>query len=465
MKFTQFDFFEIYRRLGISPKVYTFVDSLSDELKQRFAAIDKRAEYNQLKVLAAMQECRVSEACMLGTTGYGYNDIGRDTLEAVYAKVFGAEAALVRPQITCGTHALAIALSAVLRPGDEVLSVTGKPYDTLEEVIGIRPSRGSLKEFGVKYRQVDLLSDGSPDYSGIKAAMNDKTKMVIIQRSKGYQTRPTLSVATIREIIGFIRLVRQGIVVMVDNCYGEFVDMEEPSRADADLTVGSLIKNPGGGLAATGGYIVGRSRYIDYCAARLTSPGLGKEVGASLGMNPSFYQGLFMAPTVVAAALKGAVLAANAYERLGFSVLPNGKEDRHDIIQAITLGSPEAVIEFCKGIQEASPVDSHVSPEPWAMPGYDSDVIMAAGAFVSGSSIELSADGPIKEPYTVYFQGGLTFDHARVGIMKSIQRLSDAGLLELPGPPKKVTLLDIIEEDKKEQREREREKNARKKKK
>lgn len=463
MTLSQFDLFEAYQRLKISPKVYTFVDSKADKMQQRFAAIDLRAQYNQLKVLAAMQECQVSEACMTGTTGYGYNDLGRDKLEEVYAKVFKAEAALVRPQITCGTHALSVALSAMLRPGDELLSVTGKPYDTLEEVIGIRPSKGSLKEYGVTYRQVDLLPGGAPNYSGIKNAINSKTRVIAIQRSKGYETRPTLPVKLIGEIIGFIRLIKPGVVVMVDNCYGEFVDVEEPSEVGADLVVGSLIKNPGGGLAPTGGYIVGKRPYIDYCAARLTSPGLGKEVGASLGMNQAFFQGLFLAPTVVAGALKGAMLAANVYEELGFPVMPNGKAQYHDIIQTITLGSAEAVIEFCKGIQEASPVDSHVSPEPWAMPGYDSEVIMAAGAFVSGSSIELSADGPIKEPYVVYFQGGLTFEHAKVGIMRSLQRLVDAKLAEFPKPPKKLTLMDIIEDEQKEREKEEKKKEEQKK--
>lgn len=446
MKLSQFDIFELYQDLNISPKVYGYVDGFEDKLKQRFGAIDKRAEFNQLKVLRAMQECRVSEACLLGTTGYGYNDLGRDTLEKVYARVFEAESALVRPQITCGTHALSVALSAILRPGDELLSVTGKPYDTLEEVIGIRPSKGSLKEFGISYRQTDLLPDGNPDYAGIKNAINDKTKMIAIQRSKGYQTRPTLSVSLIGEIIGFIRMIKPDVVVMVDNCYGEFVDVKEPTQVGADLCVGSLIKNPGGGLAATGGYIVGKAKYVEYCARRLTSPGLGKEVGASLGMNQPFYQGFFMAPTVVAGAIKGAILSAAVYEALGFDVHPKSKEDRYDIIQAVTLGTPQGVVEFCKGIQEAAPVDSHVSPEPWDMPGYDSDVIMAAGTFVSGSSIELSADGPIKPPYTVYFQGGLTFNHARVGVMRSLQRLIDAGLAELPKPPKKVRLIDLIED-------------------
>ena len=391
--------------------------------------IDETAEYNQLKVTAAMQECRVSEACLLGTTGYGYNDLGRDTLEQVYAALFHTEDALVRPQITCGTHALALALMSNLRPGDELLSPVGKPYDTLEEVIGIRPSKGSLKEYGISYRQVDLLPDGSFDYDGIRAAIQEKTKLVTIQRSKGYQTRPTLSVTRIGELIRFIKDIRPDIICMVDNCYGEFVETIEPTDVGADMVVGSLIKNPGGGLAPIGGYIAGRKECVENAAFRLTSPGLGKEVGASLGVLSSFYQGLFLAPTVTASALKGAIFAASLYEKIGFRVLPNGQESRHDIIQAVTFGSPEGVIAFCQGIQAAASVDSFVTPEPWDMPGYDAKVIMAAGAFVSGSSIELSADGPIKPPYAVYFQGGLTFPHAKLGILKTLQNLIDNGLV------------------------------------
>lgn len=422
----------VYESIGISKTVRKYGEEILKGLKERFDRIDETAEYNQLKVIRAMQENRVSEACLYASSGYGYNDIGRDTLEKVYASVFRTEDALVRPQITCGTHALAVALSGNLRPGDELLSPVGKPYDTLEEVIGIRPSNGSLAEYGVTYRQVDLLPDGSFDYEGIRNAVTDKTRMVTIQRSKGYQTRPTLSVKRIGELIAFLKSIRPDLICMVDNCYGEFVEPAEPSEAGADLIVGSLIKNPGGGLAPAGGYIAGKRQYVENVAYRLTSPGLGKEVGASLGVNQSFYQGFFLAPYVTASALKGAIFAANVYERLGFPVLPNGTESRHDIIQAVTLGSPEAVIAFCRGIQAAAPVDSHVAPEPWAMPGYDSDVIMAAGAFVQGSSIELSADGPIKPPYAVYFQGGLTWAHAKLGILMSLQKLVDAGLASLP---------------------------------
>jgi cystathionine beta-lyase family protein involved in aluminum resistance len=420
---------EQYQKFGISGEVYAYGKRILESLQERFGRIDEIAEYNQLKVVHAMQECSVSEACLLGTTGYGYNDLGRDTLENVYAHIFHTEAALVRPQITCGTHALALALMSNLRPGDELLSPVGKPYDTLEEVIGIRPSKGSLKEYGVSYRQVDLLPDGAFDYDGIRAAVNDRTKLVTIQRSKGYQTRPTLSVERIGELIAFIKDIKPDIICMVDNCYGEFVETSEPSDVGADMVVGSLIKNPGGGLAPIGGYIAGKAECVENAAYRLTSPGLGREVGASLGVLPSFYQGLFLAPTVTANALKGAIFAANIYEQLGFYVIPDGRESRHDIIQAVTLGSPEGVIAFCQGIQAAAPVDSFVTPEPWDMPGYDSQVIMAAGAFVSGSSIELSADAPIAPPYAVYFQGGLTFPHAKLGILKSLQNLIDNGIV------------------------------------
>jgi cystathionine beta-lyase family protein involved in aluminum resistance len=379
-----------------------------------------------------MQKNKVSEACMLGTTGYGYNDLGRDTLEKVYSDIFHTEDALVRAQITCGTHALALALMSNLRPGDELLAPAGKPYDTLEEVIGIRESRGSLKEYGISYRQVDLLNNKDFDYEGIKNAINEKTKLVAIQRSKGYQTRPSFSVDQIGELISFIRSIKPEVIIMVDNCYGEFTEEKEPSDVGADMVVGSLIKNPGGGLAPLGGYICGKKECVENAAYRLTAPGLGKEVGAALGVLKDFYQGLFLAPTVVASALKGAIFAANVYERLGFFVIPDSKEERHDIIQAVTFNDKDKMIAFCQGIQSASPIDSFVNPEPWAMPGYDSDVIMAAGAFISGSSIELSADGPIKPPYSVYFQGGLTFPHVKLGIIKSFQTLYERNLVEIP---------------------------------
>lgn len=420
---------EQYLSMGISEEVYDFCDSILKELKPRFEVIDEVAEYNQLKVLKAMQKNQVSEACLLGTTGYGYNDIGRETLEAVYADVFHAEGALVRPQITCGTHALQLALMSNLRPGDEILSPVGKPYDTLEEVIGIRPSKGSLAEYGISYKQVNLLSDGEFDFEGIKQAISEKTKLVTIQRSKGYETRPTLSVKRIGELIAFVKNIRSDIICMVDNCYGEFVETIEPTDVGADMCVGSLIKNPGGGLAPIGGYIVGKKECVENAAYRLTSPGLGKEVGASLGILPAFFQGFFLAPTVTAGALKGAIFAANIYEKLGFKVVPNGSESRHDIIQSVSFGMAEGVIAFCQGIQSAAPVDSHLTVEPWDMPGYDAKVIMAAGAFVSGSSIELSADGPIKPPYAVYFQGGLTWQHAKYGIMNSLEHIVKANIV------------------------------------
>ena len=421
---------ELYAQLGISSAVYDFGKSVEDSLKERFEKFDKTAEYNQMKVIRAMQKNRVSEACFGASSGYGYNDLGRETLEQVYADTFHTEACLVRPQITCGTHALAIALFGNLRPGDELLSPVGKPYDTLEEVIGIRPSNGSLAEYGVKYRQVDLLEDGTFDYENIRKAVNEKTKLVTIQRSKGYQTRPSFSVKQIGELIAFVKKIKPEVICMVDNCYGEFVETIEPTDVGADMIVGSLIKNPGGGLAPIGGYIAGKKECVDRASYRLSAPGLGKEVGASLGLNQQLYQGFFLSPTVVAGALKGAIFAANVYERLGYGVVPNGSESRHDIIQAITFGSAQGVISFCKGIQAAAPVDSFVTPEPWDMPGYDSQVIMAAGAFVQGSSIELSADGPIKPPYAVYFQGGLTWYHAKLGILKSLQQLLDDGVLK-----------------------------------
>ena len=424
-------FYEAYKNLGISKEVYEFGEKIIDGLKDRFDKIDKIAEYNQCKVLSAMKKNRVDVACFAASTGYGYNDLGRDKIERVYADTFHTEAALVRPQIVCGTHALTVALSANLLPGDELLSPVGKPYDTLEEVIGIRESKCSLKEYGVTYRQVELLPDGTFDYDNIAKAINEKTALITIQRSKGYQTRPTFSVKQIAELIAFVKKVKPSVKVMVDNCYGEFVETEEPSDYGADMVVGSLIKNPGGGLAPIGGYICGTKECVDRCSYRLSAPGLGQEVGASLGVLTSFYQGFFLAPTVVAGAVKGAIFAANIYEKLGFKVVPNAMEDRHDIIQAVELKSEKGMLAFCKGIQEAAPVDSYVTPVPGDMPGYESQVIMAAGAFVQGSSIELSADGPIREPYAVFFQGGLTWAHAKVGILMSLQEMLNAGLVTL----------------------------------
>ena len=421
----------IYEQLGISKEVWAFGQKTEEKLKERFEEFDRNAEYNQLKVIHAMQENRVSEGCFNYVSGYGYNDQGRDTLEDVYASVFHTEAALVRPQITCGTHALALALAANLRPGDTLLSPVGKPYDTLEEVIGIRPSKGSLAEYGISYKQVELLEDGTFDYDSIRKAINEKTRLVEIQRSKGYQTRPSFSVKQIGELIAFVKSIKPDVICMVDNCYGEFVDTIEPSDVGADMVVGSLIKNPGGGLAPIGGYIAGTKECVENASYRMTCPGLGSEVGATLGVNRSFFQGFFLAPMVTKGALKGAVFAANIYERLGFPVIPNSTEERQDIIQAVSLGTPDGLIAFCKGIQAAAPVDSYVDPEPWDMPGYDSQVIMAAGAFVQGSSIELSADGPMKPPYAVYFQGGLTWEHAKLGVLMSLQKMVDKGLVTL----------------------------------
>ena len=422
---------EMYKNMGICDEVYDYCDNIIKSLHDRFEEIDKNAEYNQMKVIKAMQDNKVAEMHLSGTTGYGYNDDGRDTLEKVYSDIFKTEDALVRPQIICGTHALNVALSSNLRPGDELLSPVGKPYDTMDEIIGIRPSKVSLAEYGITYAQVDLLPDGGFDYEGIKNAINERTKLVTIQRSKGYASRPTLSVERIGELISFIKGIKPDVICMVDNCYGEFVERIEPSQVGADMIVGSLIKNPGGGLAPCGGYIAGKKECVEQAAYRLSSPGLEKEVGATLGVNQSFYQGLFLSPVVVSGALKGAIFAANVYEKAGFVVRPDGSEPRYDIIQAVELGSADGLLAFCKGIQAAAPVDSFVTPEPWPMPGYDSDVIMAAGAFVQGSSIELSADGPLKEPYSVFFQGGLTWYHAKLGIMMSVQKMFEKDLIKL----------------------------------
>ena len=422
---------QLYEEMGLSAAVCQRGELVLERLEDRFKAIDRRAEYNQAKVLAAMQHSRIGANHFAATTGYGYDDEGRERLEQVYAHVFHTEAALVRPQITCGTHALTVALSANLLPGDELLSPVGLPYDTLQEVIGLRPSPCSLAEYGVAYRQADLKDDGSFDYDAIRAAISSKTKLVTIQRSKGYATRPSFSVAQIGELIAFCKSVKPDVVCMVDNCYGEFVDTVEPSDVGADMVVGSLIKNPGGGLAPIGGYICGTKACVDRCAYRLSAPGLGQEVGANLGLLPALYQGFFLAPTVTAGALKGAIFAANLYEELGFRCVPNSTEPRNDIIQAVELGSEAAMLAFCRGIQSAAPVDSFAAPIPGDMPGYDSQVIMAAGAFVQGSSIELSADGPIRPPYAVYFQGGLTWQHAKFGILLSVQKMADAGLLAL----------------------------------
>ena len=424
----------VWEAFRISPEVAAYGEKVLSSLRTRFDAVDETAEYNSCKVIRAMQEAQVSEACLLGTTGYGYNDVGRETLEQVYARVFHTEDALVRPQIVSGTHALAVTLSGMLRPGDVLLSASGKPYDTLEKVIGIRPAEGSLAEYGVSYREVPLSPDGTMDTAAVRRALEEdsdhRIRLVAIQRSRGYQTRPSFSVDAIGVLIRAIKEVRPDLPVMTDNCYGEFVERTEPSDVGSDLIVGSLIKNPGGGIAPCGGYIAGKKDLIERISYRLTGPGLGKEVGASLHALPAFYQGLFFAPTVTAAAVKGAIFAAKLYEGFGFEAYPGGDEDRHDIIQAITFHRPDAVQAFCEGIQAAAPVDSFVRPEPAPMPGYTDPVIMAAGAFVSGSSIELSADAPMREPYTVFFQGGLTFAHAKLGILKTVQKMTEYGIFD-----------------------------------
>ena len=422
---------EMYEKMGIEEKVLDLGNSVLKDISESFTRIDDIAEYNQLKVLNAFRNQGVSEECLHGTTGYGYNDHARETLEKVYADIFRTEDALVRPQITCGTHAIALALFSNLRPGDELLSPAGKLYDTMDEVIGLRDSRGSLKEYGVSYRQVDLLPDDTFDYEGIRKAINEKTKLVTIQRSKGYQTRHSFSVKEIGELIKFIKDIKPEVTVFVDNCYGEFTEEIEPTYVGADMMAGSLIKNPGGGLAPIGGYIVGKKECIENAAARLTSPGLGKEVGASLEVMRSLYQGIFLSPTVTASAVKGAVFAAAIYEKLGFKVVPSSKEIRHDIIQAVEFNDPDKLIAFCKGIQSSSPVDSFVTPEPSDMPGYESKVIMAAGTFVSGASIELSADGPLRAPYAAYFQGGITWPHVKFGILNTVQCLLSQNLISL----------------------------------
>ena len=421
----------IINNFGIDKKVLDFCLEKEELVKEKFAEIDRITEYNQLKVLNAMQKNNLSDVHFAATTGYGYNDLGRDTLEKIYADVFHTEDALVRPQIISGTHALTVALAGNLRPGDEILSPVGVPYDTLQGVIGIRKEKGSLSEYGITYRQVDLKEDYSFDYEGIEKAINKKTKLVTIQRSKGYEWRPSLTVEQIKELISFIKSIKKDVICMVDNCYGEFVQTIEPTDVGADLAVGSLIKNPGGGLAAIGGYIVGKEEFVENASYRLTSPGLGKEVGATLGITTSLIQGLFMAPQVVNGSLKGAIFASKIFEDLGYNVMPLSKEQRADIVQCIQLDTAKNVIAFCQGIQKGAPVDSYVTPEPWDMPGYDCQVIMAAGAFVQGSSIELSADAPIKPPYNVFMQGGLSWHHAKIGVIKGLQTMYEKGLLKL----------------------------------
>lgn len=422
---------EYYEEFHISPSIIKLAKEAEQSVKDSFSHIDAIREQNQLKVIRALQLERLSDTHFSGTTGYGYNDRGREILDAVYSHAFHAEDALVRHSITCGSHALALTLYGILRPGDELLSITGKPYDTLDEVIGTRGQEGagSLKEYGITYNQIELTSGGLLDDEAILKALNDKTKLIFIQRSRGYAWRPALTISEIERIVKLIKSVRPEVSVMVDNCYGEFVEEREPTEVGVDIMAGSLIKNPGGGLVPSGGYIAGRKDLIEKISYRMTLPGLGREVGATLGQNRLLFQGFFMAPHVVAESLKGAVFTAQLMQSLGFETYPGPFDPRCDLIQAIKFNREDAVIAFCQGIQKGSPVDSFVRPEPWEMPGYDSPVIMAAGAFIQGSSIELSADAPIRAPYTAYMQGGLVYEHVKLGAMCAVQELADQGII------------------------------------
>lgn len=416
----------------IDPKVLALVEEAQNEVSEKFRELDDIMAYNQYKILAAFQKNRLSDMHFGWNTGYGYDDPGRDAIERVYADIFNTDSALVRPTIVNGTHALAITLLGILRPGDELIYCTGRPYDTLEEVIGIRgEGNGSLKDYGITYKQVDLLPDGSIDLLGVKNAITDKTKMVTVQRATGYGWRKAITIEQIKEWTEFVSELSPDIVKMTDNCYGEFLDVKEPTDVGVDVIAGSLIKNPGGGLALTGGYVAGRKDLIDLIQYRMTCPGIGGECGLTFGQTRTMFQGLFQAPRVVNGAVKGAVLCGKAYEKLGFEVCPKPEDKRSDIIQAIKLKTPEALEYFCQAIQAAAPIDSHVAPVPWDMPGYESQVIMAAGAFVQGSSIELSADAPMREPYNVYFQGGLTYEHSKFGVIKSIDTLFKKGVITL----------------------------------
>lgn len=406
---------------GLDDETFALSEEVMEDIKDKFEEIKQIREYNQYKVLRAMQRANLSDNHFNWTTGYGYNDIGREKIEEIYADVFGAEDALVRPIIVNGTHALSLCIQGLVRPGDEILSITEKPYDTLQGVIGIREEKGSLKEFGVTYDDVDFLEDGNIDLEGVKRKINNRTKLVLIQRSKGYSWRKSLSIDDIKEAIEVVKSVKKDVIVMVDNCYGEFLDVKEPTEVGADIMAGSLIKNPGGGLALTGGYIAGRKDLVEMVSYRLTTPGIGKECGLTFGTSRNVLQGFFMAPYITSQAVMGAIYCARMFERLGYEVLPKYNDLRSDIIQVVRLKNAEEVIAFCQGVQAAAPVDSYVKPEPWAMPGYEDEVIMAAGAFIQGSSIELSADAPIRPPYNVYFQGGLTFDHSKMGTLKAIE--------------------------------------------
>lgn len=406
---------------GLDDETFELSNEVMEDIKEQFDKIKEIREYNQYKVLRAMQRANLSDNHFNWTTGYGYNDIGREKIEEIYADVFGAEDALVRPIIVNGTHALSLCIQGLVRPGDEILSITEKPYDTLQGVIGIREEKGSLKEFGVTYQDVDFLPDGNIDLETVKKKINERTKLVMIQRSKGYSWRKSLSIDDIKEAIDVVKSVNKDLIVMVDNCYGEFLDTKEPTEVGADIMAGSLIKNPGGGLALTGGYIAGRKDLVEMISYRLTTPGIGKECGLTFGTTRNVLQGFFMAPYITSQAVMGAIYCARMFEKLGYEVLPKYNDLRSDIIQVVRLKNAEEVIAFCQGVQAAAPVDSYVKPEPWAMPGYEDEVIMAAGAFIQGSSIELSADAPIRPPYNVYFQGGLTFDHSKMGTLKAVE--------------------------------------------
>ncbi|MBC6679178.1 aminotransferase class I/II-fold pyridoxal phosphate-dependent enzyme [Zhenpiania hominis] len=418
--------------LGVSPKVLDRIEQAESDIRGEFDSLDDIMAYNQYKVLTAFQNNRISDMHFSWNTGYGYNDAGREALERVYADIFRTEAALVRPIIVNGTHALTLTLTGILRPGDELIYCTGAPYDTLEEVIGIRgEGKGSLKEFGVSYQQIELTPEGEIDLAALKEAITGKTRMVTVQRATGYGWRKAITIEQIQEWADFVHGINPDIICMVDNCYGEFLDVKEPTEVGTDVLAGSLIKNPGGGLALTGGYIAGRQDLIDDISYRMTSPGIGGECGLMFGQTRTMFQGLFLAPKTVNGAVKGAALCAKVFENLGFDVCPKAEEKRSDIIEAVKLGSPEAVVAFCEGIQAAAPIDAHVKPVPWDMPGYDDQVVMAAGAFIQGSSIELSADAPIREPYIVYFQGGLTYEHSKFGVIKALQALYEQNLISL----------------------------------
>lgn len=420
----------LINHFAIDPWVLAQVRDAEQQVQQQFEKLDDILAFNQYKVLAAFQKNRISDMHFAWQTGYGYNDPGREALENVYADVFATESALVRPTIVNGTHALTLTLAGILRPDDELIYCTGKPYDTLEEVIGIRgENKGSLKDFGITYKQVELCQDGSIDYDSLNKAITPKTKMISLQRATGYGWRKAITTHQIDEWTAFVKKISPDIICMVDNCYGEFLDITEPTQLGADVMAGSLIKNPGGGLALTGGYIVGKKEFIDLISYRMTSPGIGGECGLTFGQTRTMLQGLFLAPKTVNGAVKGAILCSQVFTNLGYPVCPNPDSVRSDIIQAIQLGTPEGVIAFCKGIQAAAPIDAHVDPVPWDMPGYADQVIMAAGAFVQGSSIELSADAPIRPPYNVYFQGGLTYEHSKFGVIRALQELFKKQLL------------------------------------